>query len=75
MATVGDSETGHFLQEVLRRRSAAGPQPPSQTLVPASARNAAKTRFRAGPLIAWAIRVPTGAVSTDAMAMPAAAGR
>ena len=44
-------------------------------LSPTRARKAANTRRRAGPLSRWARRVPIGAASTEATAMPAAAGR
>src|SRR5690606_27766988 len=43
-------------------------------LMPTSTMNTAKTLRSAGPLIACAMRVPSGAASTDPIAMPIAAG-
>ena len=49
---------------------------PAQTtmLIPTSTMNTANTLRSAGPLMAWAIRVPSGAASTDPIAIPSAAG-
>lgn len=49
--------------------------PHSSTLIPTSTMNTANTRLSAPPLIACARRVPSGAASTEASAIPIAAGR
>ncbi len=47
----------------------------ARTLIPTSTMNTANTRLSAVPLMACARRVPSGAASTEASAIPIAAGR